>query len=127
MEITTLAGEPALLRDDGSAVALEEVVDALMAAIKQHGHFGNLAHHFARGDWTAFSRALHQVLFARSAHGDLSPLARNIARSLSGNGTPNIRPFRLWFLNLLEAESSALHRAVVVRRLDVLNEAISKA
>lgn len=127
MKITTLAGTPAVLRDDGSAIALDEVIEALASAIKQHGHFGNLAHHFAQGDWGAFSAALHQVLFARSAHEYLSPLARNIVRALSGAGTPSIRPFRLWFLNHLEAESSTLHRLAVERRIDSLNEAIRQS
>ncbi len=124
MRITKLTGgAPALLREDGSAVAVEVVVDALVSAIKEHGHFGNLAHHISGGgEWTAYSEAMRQVLFGRFSHGDLTPLARNIARSLSGGGPENIRPFGRWFLDRLESETSLLHRMLVERRIEALNE-----
>ncbi|MFD2648084.1 hypothetical protein ACFSX5_09805 [Devosia albogilva] len=124
MKLTKIAaGAPALLKDDGSAVALEAVVDAIVSAIKEHGHYGNLAHHISGGgDWDAYAAAIRQLLFGRSSYGDLGPLARNVARSLSGRGPENIRPFRGWFFDRLEIESSMLHRMLVERRIETLNE-----
>jgi hypothetical protein len=123
MKITKLSGgAPALLKDDGSAVALEAVVDALVSAIKEHGHYGNLAHHISGGDWDAYAAAMRQLLFGRSSYGDLGPLARNVARSLSGRGPENIRAFRGWFLDRLRIESSMLHCLLVERRIEALNE-----
>jgi hypothetical protein len=124
MQISKLTGgAPALLKEDGSAVAVDAAVDALVSAIKEHGHFGNLAHHISGGgEWAAYSLAMRQLLFERSAPGDLNSLARNIARSLAGCGPENIRPFRRWFLDRLEVETSMLHRMLVERRIEALNE-----
>ncbi len=117
------AGAPALLKDDGNAVALEAVVHALVSAIKEHGHFGNLAHHISGGgDWDAYASAMRQLLFGFSSYGELSPLARNVVRSLNGRGPENIRPFRRWFFNRLEIESSMLHCMLVERRIETLNK-----
>lgn len=125
MKFTPLSADfPVLWRDDDSAVALDAMVDALVAEIKRHGHFGNLAHHIAKGDWKALAAAMHQVFFDRCSHEDISPLARNVARASSGSGPSNIGPFRQWLLDHFEAESSTLHRVVVERRIDALNEEI---
>jgi hypothetical protein len=128
MELTRISeGAAALLREDGSAVAVQQVTDALVSAVKQHGHYGNIAHHIAAGDWEAFATALARLLFSRHAYEDLDALAQNLARLLGGEGPANIRPFRTWFLDRLEAESSALHRQLVERRIDALNEAGASA
>ena len=120
------AARPALVRNDGSAVEMDAVIAALVTALKQHGHYGNLSHHMAGGDWQAVTAALRQILQDRLPHDGLKPLARNYIRVLGGTGPANIRPFRDWFLAVLEAESSTLFRRLVERRIDAARLDIAK-
>jgi len=121
-EITAEA--PALMREDGLAVNLDAVVDLLVIRIKEHGHFGNVLHHVAKGDWAAVRRALGQIVIGRQAANTLTGIAPNLVRLLAGKGSPNIRPFGAWLLTYLEAESSTLFRHLVARRIATLNAEI---
>lgn len=118
---------PALLRDDGSAVALEDLVDTLVAAIRQHPHFGNVLHHVSKGDSTAMREAVRQVLLGRESARDLTCVARNLVRLLSGRGAANIRPFGAWFLGHVEESGSRLFRDLVARRIAAVDIEIATA
>ena len=108
----------ALLRSDGDAIAVEELIAVLLANLKQHPHYGNVLHHVAGGDWEAVSNSIREIVLERAPVSTCSALTRNLYRALSGTGPSNLRPFRQWFLDLVELESSSLFARLLARRID---------
>ncbi|MBU1307673.1 MAG: hypothetical protein KKF33_19385 [Alphaproteobacteria bacterium] len=109
-----------LVLEDGSATFLESLTELLVAEIKGHGHYGNVTHHVARGDWDKVSSALRELLVLPPGHLMLSPLARNLATMLDGKSAANLRPFRNWLLDKVEAQTTSLYRRSLARRLEAL-------
>ena len=116
-----------LLHEDGSATLLQELAALLVIQIKSHGHFGNVMHHVAGGDWTAVDRALREVLALPHEHEAMSPLARNLVTMLHGTSAANLRPFRPWLLEQVERQTTRLYRRSLERRLDMLADQIRAA
>lgn len=108
----------ALLRSDGNAIAVEELIAVLLANLKQHPHFGNVLHHIAGGNWDAVSNSIREIVLERAPVSTCSALTRNLYRALSGTGPINLRPLRQWFLRLVELESSSLFARLLARRID---------
>ena len=108
----------ALLRSDGSAITVEDLITVILANLKQHPHYGNVLHHIAGGDWGTVSSSIREILLKRSPISRCSALTRNLYRMLSGNGPANLRPFRQWFLHLVELESSTLFAGLLARSID---------
>ena len=108
----------ALLRSDGNAIAVEELIAVLLANLKQHPHYGNVLHHVAGGDWEAVSNSIREIVLERAPVSTCSALTRNLFRALSGTGPSNLRPFRQWFLDLVELESSSFFARLLARRID---------
>lgn len=111
----------ALLRSDGDAIAIEDLVEVLLVNLKHHPHYGNVFHHIAGGDWGAIDAALKAIILDRSPISTCSTVTRNLYRALSGRGPANLRPFRQWFLHLVELESSTLFTRLLERRIDTAN------
>ena len=111
----------ALLRSDGNAIAVEELIEVLLANLKQHPHYGNVLHHVAGGDWEAVSNSIREIVLERAPVSTCSALTRNLFRALSGTGPSSLRPFRQWFLDLVELESSSLFARLLARRIDAAN------
>ena len=111
----------ALLRSDGNAIAVEELIAVLLANLKQHPHYGNVLHHVAGGDWEAVSNSIREIVLERAPVSTCSALTRNLFRALSGTGPSSLRPFRQWFLDLVELESSSLFARLLARRIDAAN------
>lgn len=116
-----------LLHEDGSATFLEPLTELLVAEIKGHGHYGNVTHHVARGDWGKVSSALRELLVLPADPLTLSPLARNLTTMLDGKSAANLRPFRNWLLDKVEAQTTNLYRRSLARRLDALEVQIRAA
>lgn len=115
----------ALLCEDGSTVHLDRLAELVVIDLKGHGHFGNVAHHISRGDWTAVHNALREVLMLPQAAETLSPLARNLV-TLLGARTRNLRPFRPWLLERVEGQTTELYRRSLERRVDALAEQLGR-
>ena len=113
-----------LLHDDGCATLIYEMVELLVIEIKGHGHFGNILHHVAGGDWVAMHQALREVLALPYDQEAVSPLARNLVTMLHGTSTANLRPFRPWLLDHVERQTTGLYRRSLERRLDQLADQI---
>jgi hypothetical protein len=111
----------ALLRNDGNAIAVEELIAVLLANLKQHPHFGNVLHHIAGGNWDAVANSFREIVLEGAPVSKSSALTRNLYRALSGKGPNNLRPFQQWFLGLVELESSSLFARLVARRIDAAN------
>ncbi len=111
----------ALLRSDGNAIAVEELVAVLLANLKQHPHYGDVLHHVAGGDWEAVSNSMREILLERAPVYKSSALTRNLYRALSGKGPSNLQSFQKWFLDLVELESSSLFARLLARRIDAAN------
>lgn len=111
----------ALLRSDGNAIAVEELIAVLLANLKQHPHYSNVLHHVAGGDWEAVSNSMREILLERAPVSKSSALTRNLYRALSGKGPSNLRSFQKWFLDLVELESSSLFARLLARRIDAAN------
>lgn len=122
MRIDSISSEDTqcLLHANGSSTLLEPLTDLLVAEIKGHGHYGNVTHHVAAGDWAKVSSALRELLVLPSDHLVLSPLARNLVTMLDGQSTVNLRPFRQWLLDKVELQTTHLYRRSLARRLDAL-------
>jgi hypothetical protein len=116
-----------LLHEDGSATLIHDLAALLVIQIKGHGHFGNVMHHVARGDWAAVDRALRDVLALPHGYEALSPLARNLVTMLHGTSAANLRPFRPWLLEQVERQTTGLYRRSLERRLDLLADQIRAA
>lgn len=113
-----------LLHEDGSATLLDSLVAGLVAAIKQHGHYGNLTHHVSAGDWIAVSAALRELLVLPSSHQGLSALAKNFITMLDMHGPADLLPFRGWLLDQVEQQTTNFYRRSLERRIDVISDEI---
>ena len=111
----------ALLRSDGNAVAVEELIEVLRSNLKQHPHYGNVLHHIFRGDWEAVSNSLRDIVLERAPISSCSAFTLNLCRALSGKGPANLRPFNQWFLQLVEQETSLLFARLLARRINAAN------
>lgn len=116
-----------LLHEDGSATLIHELAELLVIQIKEHGHFGNVMHHIAGGDWLAVDRALRDVLTLPHHQAAMSALARNLVTMLHGTSAANLRPFRPWLLDQVECQTTGLYRRSLERRLDLLADQIRAA
>lgn len=116
-----------LLHEDGSTTLLDEVVELLVIQIKGHGHFGNVIHHVAGGDWAAVDRAMRELLVLPQDQGPMSSLARNLVTMLHATSAENLRPFRPWLLDQIERQTTGLYRRSLERRLDLLADQIRAA
>ena len=122
MEYSTLTAVRigGLLHENGNMMLLDALADVLVSEIKGHGHYGNVMHHVATGDWAAVDRALQELLLLPQDHKGLSPLARNLVTMLHGSVTANLRAFRPWLLRRIERQTTDLYCRSLARRLDAL-------
>lgn len=109
-----------LLHEDGSVTLLDSLTAGLVVAIKQHGHYGNIAHHVSGGDWQAVSSAWRELLVLPSEYQELSGLAKNFVTMLDEQQPPNLRPFRGWLFDHVEQLTTTLYRRSLERRLDAI-------
>ena len=116
-----------LLHEDGSATLLHTLAEWLVSEIKGHGHYGNVMHHVAAGNWMAVSRALQELFLLPQDHNALSLLARNLVTMAHGSVATNLLGFRPWLLDRVERETTDLYRRSLERRLDLLAEQIRAA
>lgn len=121
------AGTGGLLHEDGSTTLLDTLADWLVCEIKGHGHYGNVMHHVAGGNWRALGRALQELFVLPHDHEALSPLARNLVTMLHGSAATNLRAFRPWLLDRVERQTANLYRRILERTLDLLAEQIRSA
>lgn len=116
-----------LLHDDGSATLLAPLTELLVAEIKGHGHFGNVIHHVAGGNWEKVASAMLELLVLPTDAAILSPIARNLVTMLDGKSAVNLRSFRSWLLDHVEGQTTNLYRRSLARRLAWLEEQIRAA
>lgn len=116
-----------LLHEYGSATLLDTMAEWLVSDIKGHGHYGNVMHHVAGGNWTAVSRALLELFVLPQDHKVLSPLARNLVTMLHGSVASNLLAFRPWLLDRVERQTTNLYRMTLERRLDLLGGQVRAA
>lgn len=109
-----------LLHEDGSTTLLDTLAEWLACEIKGHGHYGNVMHHVAGGNWTAVGLALQELFVLPQNHGALSPLARNLVTMLHGSAATNLQALRPWLLDRVEWQTANLYRRIFERTLDVL-------
>lgn len=129
MNIDSIAADSvhSLLHEDGRVTVIDSLAAGLVVAIKQHGHYGNIAHHVSGGDWPAMSAAWRELLVMPSEHHGLSRLARNLVTMLDEQQPANLCLFRRWLFDHVERLTTNLYRRSLERRLDAISDQIHTA